>query len=572
MKNHTVHVIPLLIMVSVTVTVGLTVTAVSLISCSSAPQQSASLVLRGGKIATVDPSFSFVEAVAVSGDTIVAAGTDSDIEQYVGPNTKVIELKGRLVVPGLIDAHAHMLGYGTSLAELDLRGTTSFRQIVEMVAEKAKTTAPGEWISGNNWDQNDWEAKEFPNHDILSKAVPDNPVWLIRVDGHAAIANDNAMKIAGISIRSKDPDGGEILRVPDGHPTGVFIDLAMGMVSKHIPDPSPEQLEDALFVAAQRCCEAGLTGVHDAGVSPSTVGLYKHLIDHDRLSIRINAMIRPPGPDNMADYLRENMIDGYGSHFLRVKSIKLFMDGALGSRGAIMFEPYSDRPGYTGLMTLTYERVLDISRVALISGYQVCTHAIGDKGNRLVLDAYEQALKENPASGHRFRIEHAQVVAPDDFPRFAALGVLPSMQPTHATSDMYWAEDRVGPERVKGAYAWQKFLKTGSIIPCGSDFPVEEINPMLGFYAAITRKDPKGWPENGWFPEQCMTREQVLRGFTIWAAYAAFQDDILGSIETGKLADMVVLSKDILTVAPNEILTTVPDYTIIGGKIKYSRN
>ncbi len=274
----------------------------------------------------------------------------------------------------------------------------------------------------------------------------------------------------------------------------------------------------------------------------------------------------------MADYLRENMIDGYGSHFLRVKSIKLFMDGALGSRGAVMFEPYSDRPGYTGLMTLTYERVLDISRAALISGYQVCTHAIGDKGNRLVLDAYEQALKENPASGHRFRIEHAQVVAPDDFPRFAALGVLPSMQPTHATSDMYWAEDRVGPERVKGAYAWQKFLKTGSIIPCGSDFPVEEINPMLGFYAAITRKDPHGWPENGWFPEQCMTREEVLRGFTIWAAYAAFQDDILGSIETGKLADMVVLSKDILTVAPQEILTTVPVYTIIGGKVKYNKN
>ncbi len=297
MKNHTVHVIPLLIMVSVTVTVGLTVTAVSLISCSSAPSQSASLVLRGGKIATVDPSFSFVEAVAVSGDTIVAAGIDSDIEQYVGPNTKVIELKGRLVVPGLIDAHAHMLGYGTSLAELDLRGTMSFRQIVEMVAEKAETTSLGEWILGSSWDQNDWKAKEFPNHDILSKAVPDNPVWLIRVDGHAAIANDNAMKIAGISIRSKDPDGGEILRGPDGHPTGVFIDLATGMVSKHIPDPSPEQLKDALFVAAQRCCEAGLTGVHDAGVSPSTVGLYKHLIDHDRLSIRINAMIRPPGPD-----------------------------------------------------------------------------------------------------------------------------------------------------------------------------------------------------------------------------------------------------------------------------------
>lgn len=544
---------------------------VLIISCGCSSVPPADMVLRGGKIATVDKNFSFAGAVAVCGDSIVMVGSDRNVEKFIGPQTQVIELQGKLVVPGLIDAHAHITGYGSALSELDFRGVDSFQRVIGMCAEKAKTLAPGEWVIGGSWDQNLWETGEFPTKEALSKSVPDNPVWLTRIDGHAAIANKKALDIASITRETKSPDGGEIMRTRNGEPTGVFVDRAMGLVSRHIPNPSPEQVREAIVMAAESCLSVGLTGIHDAGASPRTVEHYKYLIDNGRLGIRIYAMLSNPGTRDVADYLKQNMLPDYGNHFLSVRSIKLFMDGAMGSRGAAMFEPYSDRPGYSGLLTLTYERALDISSNALQAGCQVCTHAIGDHANRIILDAYEQALKEHPSPDHRFRVEHAQIVALDDIPRFASLGVLPSMQPTHATSDMYWAEARVGPERVKGAYAWQKFLKSGSIIPCGSDFPVEENNPMLGIYAGITRQNSERWPESGWYPEECMTREQVLRGFTIWAAYAAFQENILGSIEPGKLADMVVLSKDILTVPAQEILTTVPVYTIVGGKIRYQR-
>jgi predicted amidohydrolase YtcJ len=544
----------------------------SFVSCSGAPAKPADLVLRGGKIATVDSVFSFTEAVAVSGDRIVKVGKTRDMKPYLGPKTQIIELGGKLVVPGLIDAHCHLPGYAEALAELDLRGTTGFIQIVDMVAERAKKTPPGEWILGRSWDQNDWENKEMPFHELLSKAVPSNPVWLVRVDGHAGIANKKAMDICGITAQSKNPSGGEILRDKSGAVFGVFIDHAMNLVYSHIPDTTPERERENLAAAVKNCLAAGLTGIHDAGVSSVTVEQYKYLIDHNRMGFRIYAMLSDPGVDDMAGFMKKNLLPDYkDSHFLTVRSIKILIDGALGSRGAALFEPYSDRPGYTGLLTSSFERVEKVSESALANGFQVCTHAIGDRGNRLVLDAYEQAFRAHPTPDHRFRIEHAQVFSPKDIPRFAALGVIPSMQPTHATSDMYWAQDRLGPERVKGAYAWQKFLKTVAIIPCGSDFPVEEINPMLGIYAAITRQDAKGWPEGGWFPEERMTREQALRGFTIWAAYAAFQEKLLGSIEAGKLADMVVLSKDILTVDPKEILTTVPEYTIVGGKVRYKK-
>lgn len=541
------------------------------LSCSGTSVPPADIVLRGGKIATVDEAFSMAQAVAVSGGKIVRVGSDADIEPYIGASTTVIGLAGRLAVPGLIDAHAHMLGYGAALASIDFRGVDSFDKLVAMVADKAKTLPPGEWIQGESWDQNLWEGGEFPFHDALSKAVHDHPVWLTRVDGHAGIANAKAMEIAGVTKASKDPSGGEILRKPGGEPSGVFIDRAMGLVGRHIPDMTDEQIMDALVAASDNCLSVGLTGIHDAGVSPGTIALYKRLIDEGRLNIRVWAMLSNTSREDVAEYMRENMIKEYGGYMLAVNSIKLFMDGALGSRGAAMFEDYSDRPGYTGLLTLSYERALEISRAALEAGGQVCTHAIGDKANHLIIDAYEQALKEHPNPDHRFRIEHAQVVAPEDFQRVADHGILPSMQPTHATSDMYWAEARVGAKRVRGAYAWQEFLRRGCIIPCGSDFPVEKNNPMLGFYAALTRRDPSGYPEGGWFADQRMTREQALRGFTIWAARAAFQENVLGSIEEGKLADIVVLSKDILTVPPQDILDTVPDYVIVGGDIKYTR-
>ncbi len=545
--------------------------ALMLLSCSGPKVEPADIVLRGGKVALVDSAFTIARAAAVRGDRIVFTGSDDEAGRFIGPETRVIELDGKLAIPGLIDAHGHMLMFGNTLTRLDFRGTTSFGQIAEMVAAEAKRRAPGEWILGSNWDQNDWPSTEMPTHDLLTKAAPDNPVWLVRVDGHAGVANRKGLELSGVTSRSKNPEGGEILRARNGEPTGVFVDNAMWLVSSKIPRMTPEQIEASLAAAADRCVAAGLTGIHDAGVSSGEIAAYRRLIDSERLNVRIYGMLDDPGDTDIAARLRENRVDGYGSHFLTVRSVKLFMDGALGSRGAALFTDYSDRPGYTGLLTITPEHALAVSRAALESGFQVCTHAIGDRANRLILDAYARALSERPTPDHRFRIEHAQVVAPEDFARFAQLGIVPSMQPTHATSDMYWAEDRLGPERSQGAYAWRKFLDTGAWVPCGSDFPVEEYNPMLGIYAGITRRDRSGQPEGGWFPDQCMTREEVLRGFTVWAARAAFQDSILGSLEPGKLADIVVLSRDILTVAPEEIPDTVPEIVIVGGKVRYER-
>jgi len=531
----------------------------------------ADLVLRGGTIATVDRAFSFAEAVAVRGDRIVMTGSNRDAGSLIGPKTRVIELDGKLVVPGLIDAHAHLRGYALSLLALDLRGTGSFEEIVGMVAAEARRRAPGEWILGVNWDQNDWERKEMPSHEAISRAAPGNPVWLARVDGHAGIANRAAMERCGITARTANPDGGEILRADGGAPTGVFVDNAMRLIESNIPEPPDERVAESIAGASANCLAAGLTCVHEAGISPENIALYKKLIDDGRLGIRVYGMLSDPGDHDAEAHFRANRVDGYGNRHLEVRSVKLFMDGALGSRGAALLAPYSDRPGYSGLLTTTPEHIFAISQVALAAGFQVCTHAIGDRANRLVLDAYERALGGRPRIDHRFRIEHAQVVSPADIPRFPALGVIPSMQPTHATSDMPWAEARLGPRRIGGAYAWRKFLDAGSIIPCGSDFPVESINPMLGIYAAVTRRDLSGNPPGGWHPEECMTRTEALRGFTSWAAYAAFQEGILGSIEPGKLADMVVLSRDILAIAPGEIPAAVPEYTFVGGKAWYER-
>ena len=531
----------------------------------------ADLVLKGGKIATVDEAFSIAEAVAIKGDKFIFVGSNADVESFIGDGTEIIELEGKLAVPGLIDAHAHMPSFGASLENLNFVGTTSYQQIIDIIAEKVKTVDEGEWILGRGWDQNDWRDKRFPMHDALSRISPNNPVWLSRVDGHAGLANSKAMEIAGITAVTPDPEGGKIHHKADGSPTGVFVDNATDLVESKIPPLSTLRRRETLENAAKVCLAAGLTGVHDAGVDIEIIDDYKYLIDNDKPGVRIYAMLSDPGTDDLETFFKQNKLLNYGNHFLSVRSIKLLIDGALGSRGAALLEPYTDDPGNMGLFTMPYERVEQVAKTALKAGFQVNTHAIGDRGNRLVLNGYEAALKEHPNPDHRFRIEHSQVVSLDDIPRFAELGVLPSMQPTHATSDMYWAEDRVGPERIKGAYAWQDFIRAGLKIPCGSDFPVESVNPMLGIYAAITRQDAEELPEGGWMPEQRMTREQALRGFTIWAAYGAFQEEILGSIEVGKLADIVVLSSDILTVPPKEILSTVPLYTIVGGKIRYPK-
>jgi predicted amidohydrolase YtcJ len=436
-----------------------------------------------------------------------------------------------------------------------------------------KKVQPGDWIVGGRWDQNDWEDSAFPVHDALSAISPQNPVFLMRVDYNAAFANLMALEVAGITKNTSDPFGGVIVRKRNGEPTGVLVNRAMDAVLAEIPEDSEERTREKFLKAVNNCLTVGLTGIHEAGVGPDAIALYKDLIDQDQLNIRVYAMLGEekdlPLDTNLVQYFKKHRVKEYGQHMLSVRSIKLYFDGALGSRGAAFFEPYADDPENSGLLRVTPEYIYQVSKAALLADMGVNTHCIGIRGNSLCLDAYERAIEENPKTDHRFRIEHAQIVRKADVQRFVSLGVIPAMQPTHCTSDMPFVEDRVGAERAKGAYAWRWFLDAGLKIPCGSDFPVESNNPLLGLYAAVTRKDQQGWPDEGWHPEQRMTIEEAVRGFTIWAAFAAFQEDVLGSIEVGKYADFTVFDTDILEAEPEKLLRSKVKYTIVAGKIRY---
>lgn len=538
---------------------------------SDQDQNKADLILHGGTIITMDEKNPNAEAVAVRGTQIIYVGSNKEADTYKTNETKFIDLQGATVVPGLIDAHAHLLSLGQSLERLDLTGTASYGAAINLVAGKVAESKPGQWILGRGWDQNKWPSKEFPVHDKLSRVSADNPVYLVRVDGHAALANKKALDLAGITKNTKDPDGGKIIRDAHGQPTGVFIDKAKDLVAQHIPRPSPDQTKAALLRASEECLRYGLTGIHDAGVDGDTIRAYKELIKAGRFNLRVYAMIGGMGT-TLDTYLAHGAEIGLDDNKLTVRSIKLVMDGALGSRGAAFLQPYTDDPTNNGLILIPEQTVYQITKKALRNGFQVCVHAIGDKANHWVLNAFEKAINDVPsAKDPRLRVEHAQVLVPSDIPRFAQLGILPSMQPTHATSDMYWAETRVGAQRIKGAYAWRSLLDTGARIAAGSDFPVESVNPLWGIYAAVTRQDRKGWPEGGWHPEQRMTRYEALRGFTREAAYAAFEEDLKGSIQKGKLADMVLLSKDIMTIPPPELLKTEVLKTIVGGKVAYEK-
>jgi len=435
---------------------------------------------------------------------------------------------------------------------------------------------PQAFSRSSSWDQNNWEEKTFPEHDALSEVSPDNPVFLRRVDGNSAFINQKALDIAGITSDTPDPFGGVIHRKSSGEPSGVLINKAMNLVKDKFPVETEAEYSDKLLKAVESCLARGLTGWHEAGVSPWEIGIYKKLIDEDRLPMRAYVMLGEQeaalldgSVEEIAEYFKKQRIESYGDSMLSVRSIKIFFDGALGSRGAAFFEPYADDPENSGLLRVTPEYITKISQAALRADMGVNTHCIGIRGNRLCLDAYEKAFQNFPKADHRFRIEHSQFVRDEDIAKFAVLGVIPAMQPTHCTSDMRMVPARVGMERAKGAYVWRSFLDANMVIPCGSDFPVESNNPMLGIYAAVTRQDVSGHPEGGWFPEQRMTIEEAIKGFTIWAAYGAFQEDVLGTIEVGKLADLTVLDKDILTVEPKEFLTTKAVYTIVGGKIRY---
>ena len=539
----------------------------------SGPDQPADMIIINGTVATVDNEFSISEAVAVRDGKIVYVGKSRVARRFIGEGTTVIKLNGQLVLPGLIDAHGHLHSLGEQLANLDINGTKSWEEIIERVQERVSTAKPGEWIVGGRWNQNEWPVRDFPVHDELSRVSPNNPVYLIRVDGNSAFANKKAMELAGISRNTPDPAGGRFIRDAKGEPTGVLINQAMNYIKQILPDNTPEMKEAKFKLAVQACIEAGLTGVHEAGIGPAEIAMYKELIDRGELDMRVYAMLgeqeKPVLDFDLLPYFLENRIPEYGDHMLSVRAIKLFFDGALGSRGAAFFEPYADDPGNTGLLRVTSEYIVKVTKAALEADMGVATHCIGIRGTRLCIEAYEEALKAVPKTDHRLRVEHAQIVRPEDVAKFAALNIIPSMQPTHATSDMSFVATRVGDERAEGGYAWRWFRDAGLTIPMGSDFPVESVNPLYGIYSAVTRQDHAGNPPGGWFPQHRLTIEEAIRGFTIWAAHAAWQEDVLGSIEIGKLADFTILDRNILETEPSEILATKVLYTIVGGKIRF---
>jgi predicted amidohydrolase YtcJ len=545
-----------------------------LLGSSAHGQAIKSRIFINGVIYTVNDKNEVAQAVEITGGKISAVGSTEKLLLNSNPGAQIIDLKGRTVVPGLIDAHGHLLGLGRSLTMPDLVGTDSFAQVLDVIATYTESAAPGEWIVGRGWDQNDWPDTAFPIHNELSKRTPHNPVYLARVGGHAALANAEAMRVSGVDRDTPDPPGGKIIRDAAGEPTGVFIDAAVELISRNIPPLSKNQIAKSIRAAIDECSRFGLTGVHDAGITPYIEDIYKEMIDGGDFKLRVYAMLRAAGEnpvEALLPRLQQGPLIGYGKGRLTVRSIKMVADGALGSRGAALFADYSDDPGNRGILIAGYEELKAVSLAALRHDFQMCVHCIGDKANHITLDAYDDALKEVPSRNHRFRIEHAQVVAMEDIPRFDRMNIIASMQSTHATSDMPWVEARLGPDRILGAYAWRRFIDIGVTLANGSDFPVESPNPMLGFYAAVTRQDAQGRPEGGWYPDQRMTRDEALRSFTINAAYAAFQDDTRGSLEVGKWGDLVVLSKNIMTIPPLEIPDAQVLMTVLGGKVVYRR-
>jgi predicted amidohydrolase YtcJ len=536
-----------------------------------------------GRIYTANPRQAVVEAVGVSGDRIIFAGTAADAEKYKGDKTQIIELNEKIMTPGFIEGHAHLLGVGYNELNMDLMTIKNYDELVEKVRQAVAKARPGEWILGRGWHQDKWDKKPekivkgFQTHHLLSEVSPNNPVFLSHASGHAALANAKAMEIAGVSLLSAEKlsknitgDGGEIIRDEVGNPTGIFVEHAMGLISKHIPENDPETNEKALNLALQACLRNGLTGFHDAGATAETIALLQKLKNEGRLSVRLNLMLHGWDRDLVYKwYKRGPYIDS--AHWLTIRSVKLYSDGALGSRGAWLLQPYSDRKETSGMATISMDTVLKSARDGLKYGFQVCTHAIGDRANREILDRYEIAFKENPqASGHRFRIEHAQHIDPADIPRFGKMGVIPAMQAIHMSSDRPWAIERLGEKRIReGAYMWQSLLKTGARIVNGTDAPVEPLNPIACFYASVTRKTLKGEPKGGYEPAEKMTREQALRSYTLDAAYAEFAEDVKGSIEVGKLADFTVFSRDLMTIPEDEILESRVKMTIVGGKVAY---
>jgi predicted amidohydrolase YtcJ len=503
-------------------------------------------------------------AIYTSGGKIAEVGPAAELQRKY-PQADVVAVPNGTILPGLTDAHGHLYGLGVALDVVDLVDTQSYDAVIARVKQRAASAAPGEWIVGRGWDQNDWPVQEFPTFAALDAAVPDHPVFVTRVDGHAALANSAAMRAASVTAATKDPDGGRIIRDANGNPTGVFVDAATDLIEKAMPVASAEQRKARVLAAAQDIAAHGLTEMHDAGIDADTIRAVQELIDEGKFPIRVYAMLG----DNDAlleQWFRSGPLLDYGGH-LTIRAVKLYADGALGSRGAALLAPYSDDPGNVGLMLATPEHLQDVATRGRAAGFQVNTHAIGDRGVRNVIDAYSNA---GVSAKDRFRVEHLQVIAPEDLPRLVQHGIIGSMQPTHATSDMYWAEARLGAERAKGAYAWRTVLNAGGRLALGSDFPVESVNPFFGLLAAVTRQDQKGWPPGGWHPTERLTLAEAIRGFTSDAAYAAFEETSRGTIEPGKLADFTIVEGDLFAMPPNDLYKTKVLYTVVGGKVVYA--
>tara|TARA_R110002020_G_scaffold143924_5_gene316765 strand:+ start:5054 stop:6685 length:1632 start_codon:yes stop_codon:yes gene_type:complete len=528
---------------------------ITLIGCQNEQKIKVDLLVTNANVYTVDSTFSKAQAFAIKDGKFVAVGTTDELNsKYTGQKT--INASGKTILPGLIDAHCHFFRFGVSLQSVDLVGTKSYAEVLERV-QKFQDEKSSEFIYGRGWDQNDWDDKNFPTKDKLDSLFPNIPVVLQRIDGHAFLVNQQSLDLAGID-NSTVVEGGEIVK-ENNQITGVLIDNPMDLINEIIPALTVDQSVQALKEAEQYCFNYGLTTVNDAGLDRSTIELIDSLQQAGELQMRVYAMVSAT-PDNLNYYLNKGIVK---TDMLDVRSIKVYGDGALGSRGAAMRQPYSDRKGHYGAMVTPVDSIYSLAERIAKTDYQMNTHAIGDSANTVVLKAYTEALEGK--SDRRWKVEHAQIVSAEDFDYFDE-NILPSVQPTHATSDMYWAQDRVGPSRIKGAYAYKKLLDESGVIALGTDFPVEQVNPFYTFYAAVARKDLEHYPENGYQMKDALSREETLRGMTIWAAYSNFEEDEKGSIESGKFADFIIMDQDIMTVEEDEIPNLKVDQTFLDGK------
>jgi predicted amidohydrolase YtcJ len=536
--------------------------------------QDIDLVVVNGNIYTVNESQPHAEAFAVKDQRIAFVGSTKDVEKLRGANTPVIDLGGKTVVPGLTDSHCHIFGIGEREMRLNLEGTDSLQDFLAKVKERVSQTEKGKWITGRGWIETFWKPPQFPTRNELDRIAPENPVYLTRADGHASVVNSAALKIAKIDKNTPNPFGGQISKT-NGEPNGMLLDNAQDLAANHVPKPTETEREQALLLGVNREIGLGWCEIQNAGSHREDIKLIKKAFADGKIKIRFINAVYGPGEDAQNFLAAGPTIDALNHHFTQ-RTIKIIFDGALGSRGAALLKPYNDAPDTSGFLTEKPEELRPLFEEALRRGIQVETHAIGDRANRIVLDLYDQAFKAVPPEQRkirepRWRVEHAQIVDPADIPRFAKLGVIPSMQPSHAISDLFFTPARLGMDRLAGAYPWQSFLKSGAIIAGGSDAPVERGEPMIEFYAAVARKSIKGESGEGWHPEQAVSREQALKMFTLWPAYAAFEEKDKGSIEPGKLADFTVFSQDIVTIPEPEILKTRAVMTVIGGEVVYQR-